>query len=429
MKTPYFLIDESQIERNCKILERVRKEGGCKILLAQKAYSCYDTYPLIAKYLDGTTASGLFEARLGYLSFRDPRTCRVEESQALAEFSRTRDSSGLNVLAPRNDKEVHCFAPAFTDQDMAHLVKICDHIVFNSKAQLLKHHAICRKHGLSISVRVNPEFKTQDSDIYDPCAPFSRFGIRACDFDDEIASLIDGIHFHTLCEQDLEPLKLTLAAFEQKFGKYLAKMKTINFGGGHHITRDGYDVDGLITLIRDFRARHNNIQVYLEPGEAIVLDAGTLHATVLDIVHNERAIAILDTSAACHNPDILETGHDYMPPILGATLANAQSNSHVIARSTATKQSQTDPHLYRLAGNTCLSGDIIGDYIFQNLLNIGDQVTFQNMALYTMVKTNMFNGINLPSIYVKRLNGKVELIREFGYNDYITRLGKKGAIK
>jgi len=369
MRTPYFLIDEAVIEKNCRVLERVRKESGCKILLAQKAYSCFDTYPLIAKYLDGTTASGLFEARLGKTKF---------------------------------GKEVHVFAPAFTDEDMKEVVKICDHIVFNSKAQLVKHHAICRKHGLAISIRVNPEFKTQTTDIYDPCAPLSRFGIRAQDLTDDIVAMVDGLHFHTLCEQGFEPLKKTVVAFEQKFGKYIKGMKHINFGGGHHITAPDYDVDGLIKLIKDFGTKYN-VGVYLEPGEAVVLNAGTLTATVLDIVRNVRDIAILDTSAACHNPDILETQHDYTPPIRGAVEKG---------------------HMYRLAGNTCLAGDIIGDYHFKNPLKIGDTITFENMALYTMVKTNMFNGINLPSIYIKRLNGKTELVREFGFKDYISRLGK-----
>jgi len=406
MYTPYFLIDETIIEKNCKILEHVRKQSGCKILLAQKAYSCFDTYPLIAKYLDGTTASGLFEARLGKEKFHPVIAGRVVDptKQSLQEL--------------KTRKEVHVFAPAFTDEDMTQIVKICDHIVFNSKAQLLKHHSICRKHGLKISVRVNPECKTQGSDIYDPCAPLSRFGIKAKDMDAEVISLIDGLHFHTLCQQDLEPLKITLAAFEQKFGHYLSKIKTVNFGGGHHITREGYDVGGLIELIKDFKSRYNNIEVYLEPGEAIVLNAGTLTSTVLDIVHNERNIAILDTSAACHNPDILETQHDYTPPIVGA----------VIARSgeATTKQSLHEhKNLYRLAGNTCLAGDIIGDYRFANPLKAGDQITFEDTALYTMVKTNMFNGINLPSIYVKRTNGKIELLREFGFEDYISRLGKK----
>ena len=398
-KTPYFLIDEGIIEKNCKVLDRVRKEAGCKILLAQKAYSCYDTYPLIAKYLDGTTASGLFEARLGYESFRATRGISAQAG----------GSSEILRSAQDDKKETHCFAPAFTDADMAELVKICDHIVFNSVTQLLKHHKACRANNVQISVRVNPECKTQESDIYDPCAPLSRFGIRAEEFEhnaETILPLVDGLHFHTLCEQDLEPLKKTLTVFEQKFGEYIKGMKYVNFGGGHHITRAGYDVDGLIALVRDFQTRYE-VQVYLEPGEAVVLDAGTLHSTVLDIVHNGRDIAILDTSAACHNPDIIETQHDYMPPVRGATQGTTGKG-----------------FLYRLAGNTCLAGDIIGDYVFKAPLKSGSEIIFENMALYTMVKTNMFNGINLPAIYVKRLNGKIELLCEFGFGDYKGRLGR-----
>ena len=380
IKTPYFLIDESLIEKNCKILARVRNETGCRVLLAQKAYSAYDTYPLIAKYLDGTTASGLFEARLGKERF---------------------------------GKETHVFAPAFTDADMREIVKIADHIIFNSKVQLMKHYDICKKNGLKIGVRVNPECKTQEHDIYDPCAKFSRFGIKAADLDADILGRIDGLHFHTLCEQTLEPLQKTVAEFEKKFGQALKFLKGkgqewfVNFGGGHHITREDYDVSGLVKLINDFKSRHG-CMVYLEPGEAVVLNGGTLTASVLDIVHNGKDIAILDTSAACHNPDVLETQHGYTPEVVGATL-NTKSATH--------------RHHYRLAGNTCLAGDIIGDYAFGNPLKIGETVTFTNMALYTMVKTNMFNGINLPSIYIKRLNGKVELVREFGYADYVTRLG------
>jgi len=380
MKTPYFLIDESLIEKNCQTLARVKAETGCKILLAQKAFSCYDVYPLISKYLDGTCASGLFEARLGHGKFR---------------------------------KEVHVFAPAFTDEDMSEIVKIANHIVFNSKAQLLKHYDICKKAGLQIGVRVNPECKTQDHDIYDPCAPISRFGILAKDFDDEILAHIDGLHFHTLCQQGFGDLEKTVAAFEQRFGKYINGLKWINFGGGHHITRADYNVKGLIDLIKDFKKRHN-LQVYLEPGEAVVLNAGILVSSVLDIVHNERDIAILDTSAACHNPDIIETQHNYVPEIREG-------------RKVLTKSGSYNPtHTYRLAGNTCLSGDYIGDYSFIKPLKIDDTITFKDMALYTIVKTNMFNGINLPSIFVKRLSNKTELLREFGYSDYIMRLGTKG---
>jgi len=358
MQTPYFLINEDKIKQNCEILERVRRESGCKILLAQKSYSCYDTYPLISKHLDGTTASGLFEAKLGHEYFGG---------------------------------ETHVFAPAFTDADMNEIAKICDHVVFNSVAQLQKHGSKVKSAGL----RVNPEFRTQESEIYDPCAPLSRFGVTT--IPDGLQ--FDGLHFHTLCEQGFEPLRDTLAVFEQKFGKHLSRVKWVNFGGGHHITRDDYDVDGLIKLIKDFKSRYN-VEVYLEPGEAVVLDAGTLTSTVLDIVHNQRDIAILDTSAACHNPDIIETQHRYTPEII-----------------------ETGNHQYRFAGNTCLAGDIIGDFKSKKL-NIGNTITFTNMALYTIVKTNMFNGINLPTIYVKRLDGKIEKIREFGYADYKSRLGK-----
>jgi len=407
MKSPYFLIDEGLIEKNLQVLAHVRAQTGCKILLAQKAFSCFDVYPLIARYLDGTTASGLFEARLGKEKFVRNSPSRVKGCP---------DRGGV--------VETHVFAPAFTDDDIQQIVKICDHIVFNSVAQLLKHYDICKKHNLSIGLRINPEFRTQTSDIYDPCAPLSRFGVTLADFkrhEKEIMARIDGLHFHTLCEQGFEPLRETVRAFENKFGKYIAGLKWVNFGGGHHITADGYDVAGLVNLVNDFKKRHN-VQVYLEPGEAVVLNAGTLIATVLDIVHNQRDIAILDTSAACHNPDILETGHAYTPSIQSPPATRGG-----------------DKYLYRLSGNTCLAGDIIGDYSFNKPLQVGDTVTFTNMALYTIVKTNMFNGINLPSIYIKRLSSpprrggedvkirpttKIELLRAFGYDDYKTRLGK-----
>jgi len=395
------MIDEAAIERNCRILERVKKETDCKILLAQKAFSAFDCYPLIAKYLDGTTSSGLFEARLAAEKF----------------------------IFGNNKKESHVFAPAFTDEDMREIVKIADHIVFNSAEQLFKHYDICKKHGLEIGLRVNPEYSTQSGSspvIYDPCAPFSRFGVTADEFAknaDQILSKTDGLHFHTLCEQGFEPLAQTVAVFERKFGKYIkalgnknTKETWVNFGGGHHITKPDYDVVGLVKLINDFKARYA-VQVYLEPGEAVVLESGFLTASVLDIVHNAKSIAIMDTSAACHNPDILETQHHYTPSVIDAVNLNEdteKTNSHAGGFK----------HVYQLAGNTCLTGDIIGDYAFKKPLRVGDNLTFTNMALYTMVKTNMFNGINLPAIYVRRLSGKIELLCEFGYDDYKMRLGR-----
>lgn len=387
MKTPYFLIDERIIERNLKVLKNVKEKAGCKILLAQKAFSCYDIYPLISKYLDGTTASGLFEAKLGASKFGG---------------------------------ETHVFAPAFEDDDLTAITAVVQHIVFNSKAQLMKHYKKCKAAGMSIGIRINPECRTQKSDIYDPCAPLSRFGIKVEDIDGEVLKRIDGIHFHTLCEQGFAPLKKTVAEFEKKFSFVLASLGTrnqswwMNFGGGHHITAADYDVEGLIKLIKDFKARHK-CEVYLEPGEAVVLGSGTLHATVMDIVNNGRDVAVLNTSAACHNPDILETQHDYTPPVKGAV-------QHGCLKKTT---ESIKGNLYRFAGNTCLAGDIIGDYEFSKPLKVGDEIVFEDTAFYTMVKTNMFNGINLPSIYAKRLNGSTELLRQFGYDDYTARLGKK----
>ena len=394
--TPFFLVDESLIERNLKILADVKKKSGAKILLAQKAFSCFDVYPLIAKYLCGTTASGLYEAKLAHDHFLS--------------------------------KDNHVFAPAFTSADMQELVKICTHIVFNSIAQLQKHADICRKNNVSISLRVNPEHSTQEGhSLYDPCAEFSRFGVTAVDIGRamraptstyHLSPNLDGLHFHTLCQQGFSDLNSTFNAFENKFGELFfeicknAKLKGkrayLNMGGGHHITREGYDVEGLIGLIKHIQKKYD-CDVYLEPGEAVVLNAGYLISEVLDVVHNGMPIAILDTSAACHNPDILETQHSYMPPIYNAqcTMHNAQLRLNSI----------------RLAGNTCLSGDVIGDYKFDKQLVVGDRIVFGDMALYTMVKTNTFNGIPLPHIYIKRLNGHVECVRVPHYNDFKFRLG------
>jgi len=387
--TPFFVIDENLIENNLKILECVKKQSGAKILLAQKAFSCYDTYPLIQKYLDGTTASGLYEARLAHEHFNG------------------------------EGKENHVFAPAFSC--LNEITKICSHIVFNSKAQLLKWHALCKENGLSISLRVNPQHSTQDGGIYDPCAPRSRFGVLASDdfFSLENAhKIIDGLHFHTLCQQGFEELDSTYNAFEEKFGAFFTRLckhkgrkykPYLNLGGGHHITRGGYNIDGLINLIKRIKKKYD-CDVYLEPGEAIVLNSGYLVASVMDILENEGKIVIMDTSAACHNPDIIETQHSYTPNIF--------EGSRVDLNSPRVKDT------YRLTGNTCLSGDIIGDYEFDRQIKIGDKLIFSDMALYTIVKSNTFNGIPLPSIYLQRLGGEIELIKEPNYNDFKNKLGK-----
>jgi len=388
--TPFFVVDEKLIENNLKILSHVKKQSGAKILLAQKAFSCYDTYPLIQKYLDGTTASGLYEATLAHEHFN------------------------------AENKENHVFAPAFTWGDIGKIQKICSHIVLNSKSQLAKFGPSCKAGGMSVSLRINPQHSTQDGGIYDPCAPRSRFGVLSTD---DFFSLpdahknIDGLHFHTLCQQGFEDLESTFNSFETGFGEFFLKLceskkgskAYLNLGGGHHITREGYNVAGLIKFIKYIRKKYD-CEIYLEPGEAVVLNSGYLISSIMDIVHNDGNIVIMDTSAACHNPDIIETRHSYTPNIFKA--------SNVPLNSPCAK------NIYRLAGNTCLSGDIIGDYQFDTQLKIGDKLVFSDMALYTIVKGNTFNGIPLPSIYIKRLNSKIELIKEPSYTDFKNRLGR-----
>ena len=369
MDTPYFLIDEAKLAENAKILRDVALRAGCKILLAQKAYSVWQTYPLLQDSLAGTAASGLFEARLGREEF---------------------------------GKEVHVFSPAYRTEDVAALVKYADHIVFNTPAQAEKFAPMCRAAGVSVGLRVNPECSTQAGHaIYDPCAPFSRLGTTSDNFREDILPLLDGLHFHTLCEQNADALETTVAAFLEKFGKYAKKMRWLNLGGGHHITRADYDRARLARIIKDLR-KETGAEIYLEPGEAVVLDAGTLHARVLETMKNGMNIAILDVSAACHMPDVLEM--PYRPPLRGSGAAGEKA------------------YTYRLGGPTCLAGDIIGDYSFDAPLRIGDELVFEDMALYTMVKTNTFNGMPLPSIVLRKESGELQLLRSFGYEDFKNRL-------
>lgn len=370
LPTPCYVIDENIIEENCKVLADVMKKTGCHVLLAQKAFSNYALYPLIGKYLSGTTASGLYEARLG------------------------REEMG---------RENHVFAPAYKDEDMDELVKICDHIVFNSISQLEKHKEKCR--NVSIGIRVNPEFSTQNGhEIYDPCGKGSRLGVTADLLRNADLTGIDGLHFHTLCEQNSDDLKKTLDVVEEKFDFLLRKVKWVNFGGGHHITRKDYDVELLCDCITHIKEKYN-VKVYIEPGEAVVLNAGYFITTVLDKVKNSGITClILDGSAACHMPDVLEM--PYTPPL---------SEGSIIE----TPEKEFD---YRLGGNTCLAGDIIGNYRFDHDVQIGERLTFCDMAIYSMVKNNTFNGIPLPSIYSMNRNGDCRLIKSFGYNDFKERL-------
>ena len=370
LPTPCYLIDEGALTQNAEILGALAARTGCKVLLAQKAFSNYDFYPLLAKHLAGTEASGLFEARLG-----------AEEMPG---------------------GEVHVFCAAYRADEMDELLRYADHIVFNSPAQLAKFGPAAKAAGKSVGLRINPECSTQeDHAIYDPCAPGSRMGIRACDFTDELADLVDGLHFHTLCEQNSDDLETTLRAVEEKFGKWLFKMNWLNMGGGHHITREDYDIERLISCINHMKETYG-LQIYLEPGEAVALNAGYNVTEVLDIVENNGKILILDTSAACHMPDVLEM--PYRPPLKGSGLPGEK------------------PYTYRLSCNTCLAGDVIGEYSFDSQIRIGDRLYFEDMAIYSMVKTNTFNGIPLPSIAVMDKAGNCRMIKEFGYEDFKNRL-------
>ncbi|HEM6112684.1 TPA: carboxynorspermidine decarboxylase [Streptococcus suis] len=367
--TPAYVIDEAKLVNNLEILKSVQDRTGCKVLLAQKAFSMYATYPLISQYLAGTTASGLYEAKLGREEFGG---------------------------------EVHVFAPAFKDADLEEILEIADHIVFNSERQLRKHVDKCRAAGVSIGLRINPECSTQDEHaLYDPCATGSRFGVRIDQFSEDLLDLVDGLHFHTLCEQNSDDLKTTLDAVEEKFGPYLHKLKWLNMGGGHHVTREDYDLDLLISSIQHMQETYG-LEVYIEPGEAIALNAGYLVTEVLDIVENGIETLVLDTSATCHMPDVLEM--PYRPPLRNGFEAGEKEFT------------------YRLSSNTCLTGDIVGDYSFEKPVEIGDKLYFEDMAIYSFVKNNTFNGIGLPSLVLMDKTGDCRIIKEFGYEDFKGRL-------
>ena len=370
LPTPCYVVDEARLIKNLELLRHVQQEAGCHILLAQKCFSMFRLYPLMGEYLAGTTASGIFEARLGH-----------EEM----------------------GKENHVFAPAFRTEDMRELVQICDHIVFNSIAQLEKHRELWENANTSVGIRINPECSTQESEhaIYDPCAVGSRLGVTLANFPEELPAGVEGLHFHTLCEQNSDDLITTFKAFEAKFGKFFGQLKWLNLGGGHHITRADYDVQALIDLVKYIRSTYG-VEVYLEPGEAVALNAGYLVTEVLDIVHNGMDILILDASAACHMPDVLEM--PYRPPLRYGYDANEKA------------------HTYRLSSMTCLAGDVIGDYSFEQSINVGDKLIFEDMAIYSMVKNNTFNGMPLPDIVLLKKDGSTELVRRFGYEDFKGRL-------
>ena len=380
MRTPYYLIDEAALVRNLEILKSVSERADVKILLAQKAFSCAAVYPLCAKYLAGTTASSLFEAKHGHDNFGG---------------------------------ETHVFAPAFIPEEMDELLGLVDHIVFNSPRQVALYGEKARARGVSAGLRVNPEVSVATTPAYDPCRPGSRLGTTRTTLNSQLSTLnfLDGLHFHCLCEQGVEELRKVLVGFEQKFGDLLPLMKWVNFGGGHHITRADYDVDRLVALLNDFRARHPHLTVYLEPGEAVALNAGTLESRVLEIQPPDAdgiSNAILDTSAACHMPDVLEM--PYTPRVRIETVKCEMENG-------------VTQYTYRFGGPTCLAGDTIGTYSFPHPLREGDRVVFEDMAIYSMVKNNTFNGVNLPDIVLRNIDGTEETLRRFGYDDFAVRLG------
>ena len=373
--TPCYIVQERALKENLEQLAGLARETGCRILLAQKAFSMFRVYPLIGQYLAGTTASGLYEARLG---------------------------------AECMGKENHIFSPAYREEEMGEILSLCGHVVLNSPQQIRRYKRKILQAGRSPGLRVNPECSTQEGHaIYDPCAPGSRLGTTLSQLERALAETpdlldgIEGLHFHTLCEQDADALAVTLDAVVEKFGVYMAKMKWVNMGGGHHITRPGYHMETLKQCIRRVQKLCGGT-VYLEPGEAVALQAGTLRTSVLEITENGVQTAILDASAACHMPDVLEM--PYRPPLSGAGLPGER------------------PFTYRLAGPTCLAGDVIGDYSFDRPLETGDVLEFQDMAIYSMVKNNTFNGMALPDIVLEREDGSRELVRRFGYEDFKGRL-------
>ena len=368
LPSPAYVCEEELLEKNLKLLKRVQDETGVKILLALKGFAMHSTFDLCKKYLKGCCASGLHEALL-----------------AKEEFG----------------KEVHTYSPAFKDEEIDEIISISNHLVFNSFNQLKRYKDKAFK-KVSLGVRLNPEYSSVEVDLYNPCAPNSRLGITKANFDESQLQYLEGFHFHALCEQNVDALEGALANFEKNFSLYFSQLKWVNFGGGHHITRADYDVEGLINLLKDFKARYPHLEVYMEPGEAIGWQTGYLVATVLDIVNNGMDLAILDTSAEAHMPDTLAM--PYRAMIRNSAVAFEKK------------------YTYRLGGNTCLAGDIIGDYSFDEPLKVGDRIILEDMIHYTMVKTTTFNGIKLPSIIIKNKDNSYKVIKNFCYNDYKSRL-------
>ncbi|MDR3542546.1 MAG: carboxynorspermidine decarboxylase [Desulfosporosinus sp.] len=371
LPSPCYLVDERLVIRNLEILNSIQQRTGCNILLALKGFSMFSIFPLVGRYLKGVTASSLFEARLGF---------------------------------EKMGKEVHSYAPAYVEEEFDELLGYCDHMTFNSFDQWNRFKDRVKNFNtkkISCGIRINPEYSEIETPIYDPCYKYSRLGVTLSNFRPEELEGIEGLHFHTMCEQNSDTLERTLEVVDQKFGGFIKTMKWLNLGGGHHITRPDYDIETLVRSIKSLQDKYG-VDIYLEPGEAVALNTGFLVVKVLDIVDNGMKIAVLDTSAACHMPDVLEM--PYRPQIIDA----GEPGEY--------------PNTYRLGGLSCLAGDIIGDYSFKQPLKPGDRLVFCDMAHYTMVKNNMFNGVNLPSIALFKAEEGIKIIRQFGYKDFMNRL-------
>lgn len=369
LETPCFVINTDLIEKNGQILKDVQEKSGCKILHALKAFSHPKLIQYLKPYVEGICASGLWEAQLGEKYF---------------------------------NKEVHTYGPAYTEKDLEELIKISNKVVFNTPAQIKRFLPLIKKSKIDFGLRINPEHSETDTPMYDPVKPNSRLGTTSANFDESILPYISGLHFHTLCEKGAVHLQRTLAAFEDKFKQYFPHIKWVNFGGGHLITHPDYDRDLLIQIIKDFKSKYN-LQVYLEPGEASVIGTGLLITSVLDVLSNGADLAIVDTSASAHMPDTLEM--PYRPDIWDSGKSGEKK------------------HNYILGGMTCLAGDEIGEYSFDEPLEIGQKLIFEEMSHYTLVKTTMFNGVKHPSIYShSEKNKTTKLIRKFEFTDFVNRI-------
>ena len=373
VETPSYVVSLEKLENNLKILKGVEEKTGAHILMALKGFSMFSTFPLIKKYLSGSEASSVNETRLG---------CK--------EFG----------------KETHVFSPSYTEQNIKEYIKYADHLVFNSFSQWNKFKSNCVG-KVSCGLRVNLEHSEVETSMYDPSSENSHFGVTIVNFEKENIAGLEGLHFHNLCELNADALQRSLKAFEEKFGEFLPQMKWVNFGGGHHITRKDYDLELLYKVLNDFKTKYPHLEVYLEPGEAVALNAGVLVASVVDIFKNGMNIAVLDVSATTHMPDVLEM--PYLPSILGA-LPSHQA------------MAGEESHIYRLVGPSCLTGDVIGEYSFTKPLLVGQKLVFMNMAIYTMVKNNTFNGVNLPNITTVDKSGIIKIIKKFDYKDFKNRL-------